>query len=386
MQIYAFLKQNEIFTVFLTSIASILVNFASHMDFTTLITEWYNLNKRALPWRETRDPYLIWVSEVILQQTRVSQGLEYYMRFVKTFPDVNSLAQADEQDVLSIWKGLGYYSRARNMQAAAKMVMKSMNGTFPSDYNQLIKLKGIGKYTAAAISSICSGEKQAVVDGNVIRVFSRIFGYKEPADSTQLYNKIRLKSTALMELQNIDSGIYNQAVMEFGALWCKPKNPLCDLCIFKDDCFAFKNSMTEMLPTPRADVKRRKRWLNYLVVIQNESFLMQKRSTGDIWAGLWDFPCIEAVKLFSVDKMIVESEIRFGVSITQKPIVYEKDFRHLLTHREIQARFFILKLSDNKLIPAYEPAKFIPFNSLNALPVSRLVDGFIQKSGLIQVH
>lgn len=356
------------------------------MDFTTLITDWYNLNKRALPWRETRDPYLIWVSEVILQQTRVNQGLEYYVRFVRTFPDVKSLAQADEQEVLSIWKGLGYYSRARNMHAAAKMVMKSMDGIFPSDYNQLIKLKGIGEYTAAAISSICSGEKKAVVDGNVIRVFSRVFGYREPADSTQLYNKIRLKSAALMELQNIDSGIYNQAVMEFGALWCKPKNPLCDLCIFKADCFAFKNSMTEMLPTPKADVKRRKRWLNYLVVIQNDSFLMQKRSTGDIWAGLWEFPCIEAEKLFSVDEMVTESEIRFNASITQNLLAYEKDFRHLLTHRVIHARFFILKLSDAKLVPANEPAEFIPFDSLNALPVSRLVDGFIQKSGLIPDH
>lgn len=356
------------------------------MDFTALITDWYHTNKRALPWRETRDPYLIWVSEIILQQTRVNQGLDYYLRFVKTFPDVKSLANADEQDVLSIWKGLGYYSRARNMHTAAKIVMESMNGVFPSAYKQLITLKGIGKYTAAAIASICSGEKQAVVDGNVIRVFSRVFGYREPADSTQLYNKIRLKSTALMELQNIDSGTYNQAVMEFGALWCKPKNPLCDLCIFREECFAFINSMTEMLPTPKADVKRRKRWLNYLVVIQNDSFLMQKRSTGDIWAGLWEFPCVEARKLFSAEEMATESEIRFGSSIFPKLIAYEKDFRHLLTHREIHARFFICKISDNKHIPAYEPAEFIPFNSLNALPVSRLVEGFIQKSGLIPGH
>lgn len=356
------------------------------MDFTALITDWYHTNKRALPWRETRDPYLIWVSEIILQQTRVNQGLDYYLRFVKTFPDVKSLANADEQDVLSIWKGLGYYSRARNMHTAAKIVMESMNGVFPSAYKQLITLKGIGKYTAAAIASICSGEKQAVVDGNVIRVFSRVFGYREPADSTQLYNKIRLKSTALMELQNIDSGTYNQAVMEFGALWCKPKNPLCDLCIFRKECFAFKNSMTEMLPTPKADVKRRKRWLNYLVVIQNDSFLMQKRSTGDIWARLWEFPCVEARKLFSAEEMATESEIRFGSSIFPKLIAYEKDFRHLLTHREIHARFFICKISDNKHIPAYEPAEFIPFNSLNALPVSRLVEGFIQKSGLIPGH
>lgn len=356
------------------------------MDFTALITDWYHTNKRALPWRETRDPYLIWVSEIILQQTRVNQGLDYYLRFVKTFPDVKSLANADEQDVLSIWKGLGYYSRARNMHTAAKIVMESMNGVFPSAYKQLIKLKGIGKYTAAAIASICSGEKQAVVDGNVIRVFSRVFGFREPADSTQLYNKIRLKSTALMELQNIDSGTYNQAVMEFGALWCKPKNPLCDLCIFREECYAFKNSMTEMLPTPKADVKRRKRWLNYLVVIQNDSFLMQKRSTGDIWAGLWEFPCVEAGKLFSAEEMATESEIRFGSSICPKLIVYEKDFRHLLTHREIHARFFILKISNNKHVPSNEPAEFIPFNSLNALPMSRLVEGFIQKSGLIPGH
>lgn len=354
------------------------------MDFVTLITDWYYSNKRALPWRKTSDPYHIWVSEIILQQTRVNQGLDYYLRFIKTFPDVKSLALAEEQEVLSIWKGLGYYSRARNMHAAAKMVMESMNGIFPSVYNQLITLKGVGKYSAAAISSICSGEKQAVVDGNVIRVFSRFFGFREPADSPQLYNKIRLKSTALMEQKNTDSGTYNQAVMEFGALLCKPQNPMCDICVLKEDCFAFQNNMTDLLPTPKVAIKRRQRWLNYLVIIYNESFLMQKRPAGDIWAGLWEFPCVEAGNLLTIDEMLDEANKKLGISVAKQLHVYEKDFRHLLTHREIHARFFIYKPTAANAVSVNGISEFISVKSMISLPVSRLIEGFIKKSGLIQ--
>jgi A/G-specific adenine glycosylase len=351
------------------------------MDFNQRITEWYCINKRDLPWRKTRNPYFIWVSEIILQQTRIEQGLNYYLRFVDTFPDVSVLAKASEQQVLEVWKGLGYYSRARNMHFTAQQVVKDFSGIFPSSFDSLIKLKGIGQYTAAAISSICSDEPEPVVDGNVVRVFSRIFGFESPVGSTKIFKDVRNKSKSY--ITDSDPGTYNQAVMEFGALFCKPKNPQCEACIFKNECYAFKNNVVDKLPLPKGEKPKRERWLNYLVVVTPQGLLMQQRGIKDIWANLWEFPLLESGRLISLDEAIqwIDDE---RLLLTGTEIVkFEKDFQHILTHQRILARFFIAWTKQEVVLKDSAHRKIIHKDLIQDLPVSRLIDKFIAESLLI---
>jgi len=350
------------------------------MDFNQRITEWYRINKRDLPWRKTRNPYFIWVSEIILQQTRIGQGLDYYLRFVDTFPDVSALAKASEQQVLEVWKGLGYYSRARNMHFTAQQVIEDFEGVFPSTFDTLISLKGIGQYTAAAIASICSGEPEPVVDGNVVRVFSRIFGFESPVGSTKIFKDVREKSKSF--ITDSDPGTYNQAVMEFGALFCKPKNPQCETCIFKDECYAFKNNRVEKLPLPKTDKPKRDRWLNYLVVVTPQGLLMKQRGIKDIWANLWEFPLLESDRLITVDEAIqwIDDERLFpdGTEIVK----FEKDFQHILTHQRIFARFFIAWTKQEVVLQDSVHRRVIHKDLIQDLPVSRLLDNFIDESSL----
>lgn len=339
------------------------------MNFNQIISEWYTDNRRLLPWRETRQPYPIWVSEVILQQTRVDQGLAYYHRFLEKFPTVIHLAHSSEELVLSAWKGLGYYSRARNMHTTAKMVIDKFDGHFPANYSDLILLKGIGPYTAAAIASICSNEPIPVVDGNVIRVFSRIFGFDEPVGSSEGYKKVFQKTLELIDVN--DPGTYNQAVMEFGALCCKPRQPLCIECVFRKECFAFRMNRVNELPVPKVAALKRERFFNYLVFEKTDGFLlMQKRLENDIWKNLWEFPLIEA------DKLLSPSEIKHPLLGTNvKPVPEIMDVRHILTHQVIHARFFYLDQ------PYFISASYVwqrnPLES--GLPVSRMIEKFLEK-------
>ncbi len=347
------------------------------MNFTSIISHWYHSNKRELPWRKTREPYPIWVSEVILQQTRVNQGLDYYHRFLEAFPTVVDLANASEQQVLSIWKGLGYYSRARNMHATAKKVANEFDGNFPIDYEHLILLKGIGPYTASAISSICGNEPRPVVDGNVVRVFSRIFGIEEPAGSVQSHKIVHEKSLSFID-QN-DPGTYNQAVMEFGALLCKPRQPLCDECFFRKDCFAFNSGRVNELPVPKTPLVKRERYFNYLVFQRNDgAVLMQKRIGNDIWRNLWEFPLIETdesllTKLVS-HPLIDEST----AEIDSKNNPKHNDTRHILTHQIIHARFFSMEtapapLADQDIYQwQHKPL-------ISGLPVARMIEKYLEK-------
>lgn len=341
------------------------------MNFNQIISEWYTKNKRLLPWRETQQPYPIWVSEVILQQTRVDQGLAYYYRFLDNFPTVLKLAQSSEQEVLSVWKGLGYYSRARNMHATAQMVVDKFDGHFPSSYKDLILLKGIGPYTAAAIASICGYEPVPVVDGNVIRVFSRIFGMYEPVGSTFGYKKVFQKSLEFIDVN--DPGTYNQAVMEFGALLCKPRQPLCTECIFQNECFAYNKNMVYELPVPKVTPMRRERFFNYLVFEKTDgSMLMHKRHENDIWKNLWEFPLVES------DRLLNPSEVKHPLldAETVQLVPEDKDVRHILTHQVIHARYF----SSDQFPPDTEAYLWQPDPLKSGLPVSRMIEKFLERT------
>lgn len=344
--------------------------------FSDRIIQWYDANKRELPWRKTTDPYLIWVSEIMLQQTRIDQGLDYYRRFTDRFPDVGSLAAADEQEVLSLWKGLGYYSRARNMHHTAQVIVEKHGGIFPDTYTGLLKLKGIGRYTAAAIASICYDEPVPVVDGNVVRVLSRIFGIDAAVGTPQSFNKVWQKSSEL--ISRTDPGTYNQAVMEFGALYCRPRNPECSGCIFNQECYAFRNGMTEQLPVKAKANKRRDRWFNYLcITLDDGRIVVRKRTGNDIWKNLWELPLIETDRLFEPDEIVHHKELRKIMGDAEVVAGNPVDYKHILTHQTINARFFGLKIvkpGSAEVAKGYDAVQN-PVES--GLPVSRLIERYL---------
>jgi len=262
------------------------------MSFSKQLIKWYELHKRALPWRETQDPYRIWLSEVILQQTRVNQGLPYFKRFVESFPTVQDLAAAHQEDILKLWQGLGYYSRARNLHVAAQQVVE-MNGIFPNSYKKLLDLKGVGDYTAAAIASFAFKEAVPVVDGNVYRVLSRIYGVNTPINETAGIKEFKELATKLLDKKTPD--IYNQAIMEFGALQCVPKKPDCTICLFQSQCIAFKDDRIEELPVKIKKTKIKNLYHHYIVIqTPDNKTVLQERSQTGIWAGLYEFPFIES--------------------------------------------------------------------------------------------
>ena len=260
------------------------------MDFSDILSQWYAINKRDLPWRSTVNPYHIWLSEIILQQTRVEQGLPYYLKFIDTFPVVADLANADEDLVLKLWQGLGYYSRARNLQFSAKLILSEFGGNFPDNHADILKLKGVGPYTAAAISSFSFGLPFAVLDGNVIRVLSRVFGIQTPFDTTAGKKQFQKLAQELLDKKN--SAEYNQAIMEFGALQCVPKSPKCNHCPIVNDCIAFNTNTVSLLPVKSKKLKVKSRFLHFLVVNKNNEVLIGKRKSG-IWQGLYEFPFLE---------------------------------------------------------------------------------------------
>jgi A/G-specific adenine glycosylase len=305
--------------------------------FSKTVVKWYDLHKRMLPWRETKDPYKIWLSEVMLQQTRVSQGLPYYLKFIEAFPTVKHLAKAPEQSVLRLWQGLGYYSRARNLHKCAKVVVAEYKGEFPGSFEQLKKLPGIGDYTAAAIASICFNEKVAVVDGNVFRVLSRIFGIATPSNSPE--GKKQFFELANQLIQKSEPEIFNQSIMEFGALHCTPKNPKCDDCPFSKACIAYKTSQQLFYPVKNRLKRIRKRYFYYLVFRKGNSLLMKKREGKDIWHGLYDFTLIEKNRSTNAEKILAEQGIGSSFTTTSISPLY----KHVLSHQIIYARFIVLE-------------------------------------------
>jgi A/G-specific adenine glycosylase len=306
---------------------------------------WYKEHKRDLPWRRTKDPYCIWVSEIILQQTRVNQGLNYYNSFTKTFPAVFDLANATEDEVLLQWQGLGYYSRARNMHATAKLIVNEFKGIFPKTYTELIKLKGIGPYTAAAISSICYNEHRTVVDGNVFRVLTRIFGIHTPINTTA--GKKEIEELAHTLNNSIPSGDFNQALMEFGAIQCTPKQPLCNTCIYNTICEAYNKKEVALLPQKQPKTKIKHRYLNYIFIYDKQNnTLIQKRNEKDIWKGLYQLPLYEQSKPLSTSE-ILNSKVCKDI-VSNKGIEINKTIQttHILSHQKLHITFVILKHSE----------------------------------------
>jgi len=270
---------------------------ASH--FSNILIAWYLHNKRSLPWRETKDPYHIWLSEIMLQQTRVAQGLPYYEKFVSAFPTVHNLADASEDTVLKLWQGLGYYSRARNLHATAKYISNDLNGVFPNTFEELLKLKGVGDYTASAIGSICFNLPTAVVDGNVYRVLSRFFNINTPINSSEGIKTFKKLAQELLDTSN--PGEFNQAIMEFGARQCAPQSPDCPNCVFNDKCLAFQTKKVKELPVKIRKTTVKKKYFNYLVFISDDQkTILQQRLEKGIWQQLYEFPLIEADKLISI--------------------------------------------------------------------------------------
>lgn len=351
----------------------------NNQDFVNQLINWYHQHKRDLPWRRTIDPYKIWLSEIILQQTRVAQGTPYYLKFVKEFPTVFHLAQASENSVLRLWQGLGYYSRARNLHSCAKKVVNDYKGVFPHSYNELLTLKGIGKYTAAAIASICFGEAKAVVDGNVYRVLSRVYGVEDDISSA-LGAKV-FEKLANQLIDNNRPSDYNQAIMEFGALQCVPKNPDCSKCPISLECYAFKNKQQPFLPVKLKKVKVKKRYFNYFVIRSNQNIYLKLRGPKDVWQGLYDFGLIESKTELTFEEIMASLPQGFTSEITIEE--ESKIFKHVLTHQRIFAVFYTLTIADEAAISEVELFKALePYNinEIKELPKPILINNFLEAS------
>jgi A/G-specific adenine glycosylase len=311
--------------------------------FNTHIHHWYSNFKRDLPWRNTRDPYFIWLSEIILQQTRIDQGLNYYLKFTEEFPTISDLANATEDQVLKLWQGLGYYSRARNLHFTAKFITAQYYGKFPEKYHKLLLLKGIGEYTAAAIASISFNEEYPTVDGNVFRVLSRFFGIAEPIDTSS--GKKIFRELAIELIKGTDPGMHNQALMEFGALQCTPQKPNCPECPLKLQCYAFLTNKTAELPVKLKKTKQRDRYFNYFVLLHGDDTWLRKRIGKDIWENLFEFPMIETPSAISIESLLSMPEVIQLINPNQSIVEKIQDWKiHLLTHQKINYRMITVRL------------------------------------------
>ena len=338
-----------------------------------LIAQWYTQNKRDLPWRETTDPYKIWLSEIILQQTRVEQGLPYYHNFLAKYPNVDRLAQASEDAVLKLWQGLGYYSRARNLHSTAKHISLNKKGKFPGAYDEIIKLKGIGNYTASAIASFAFGEPKAVVDGNVIRVISRLFGITTAVNKSSTIKHIQELAAQLLDTSN--PAAHNQAMMDFGSLQCIPRNPDCSICPLNKDCLAQRVDMVHEIPfKPKAKAKTN-RFFNFLILQKKDRVVLERRDENDIWAGLYQFPLLERVDEKELSKSEIAHFLNHGEFVIQNIRSHKK---HILSHQNIFTRFYHIEILDE--IPSKYNA--IKTNEVHRFALPRLIDKYLESHTL----
>jgi A/G-specific adenine glycosylase len=312
-------------------------------DFSKILLKWNReKNSRQMPWKGEKDPYKIWLSEIILQQTRVEQGLDYYTRFVKTFPDVHRLAKAPEEKVFKLWEGLGYYSRCRNLIASARIISQERKGVFPGTYEEIKELKGVGPYTAAAISSFAFNEPHAVVDGNVFRVLARVYGIFTPIDSTA--GKKEFTALANQLLDKKQAGLYNQAIMDFGAVICKPA-PLCDQCPFNKTCFAFLKNEIKELPVKEKKTSIKKRWFYYLVLQHNDETAIIQRTAKDIWQQLYEFPLMEVNAETELKTVLSDAEQKGFLPKDNYSIITVSGLhKQQLSHQLITGQFITIRL------------------------------------------
>ena len=341
----------------------------SQSEFAARLLRWHKDVDRRLPWKKDRDPYKTWLSEIIMQQTRVAQGTPYYLKFIEAYPAITDLADAPEAHVMKLWQGLGYYSRARNLHHAAKKVRDEFNGQFPTEYKDILSLKGVGKYTAAAIASFAYGQEYAVVDGNVIRVLSRYLGITDAVDHSTTLKLINDKATQL--IQGSDPAKYNQAIMDFGATYCTPKSPDCKRCIFTDLCKAHNNGLVTEIPYKAKKIKKRTRHLHYLIIQDsNGNTIIRHRQEKDIWQSLYDYPCMELESEKQLKKDGVEEYLSsiFGLQVNSVRFPL-KTYKHILTHQTLFGQFYYVQVAEiSKITSPYLVVKKSEVG-LNALPV-----------------
>lgn len=349
---------------------------SSEQHISSVLVSWYNENARDLPWRKTRDPYLIWVSEIILQQTTVRQGLAYYLNFVQRFPNITDLALAEEDEVLRLWAGLGYYSRARNMHHTARFVADQMDGVFPSEYDKLILLKGIGPYTAAAVSSFSINEDRVVIDGNVIRLISRLYGITGDVTSSHTYKIIQRQAQALLSFQ--DAEIFNQAIMEFGALHCVPKSPDCQNCLLSNSCVSLKKDIVGQVPFKEKKLKKKSRYFKvYHIVDKQHNTIIEKRTANDIWKGLYQFPLIE-YRPGDFNNKLLPSILESQVYRHQ----FSKTFKQHLSHQKIHAEVFNITVEDLVSIPLLSNQKLVSNKALNKYAFPKFIDWYLSDNSI----
>lgn len=346
------------------------------MRFIDEVIGWYQIHKRDLPWRNTTDPYIIWLSEIILQQTRVDQGLPYFLRFSEKYPQVADFAAAEEDEILTMWQGLGYYSRGRNMHRTAQMVMEDHAGYFPKKYEELIKLKGIGEYTAAAIASFSANECKAVVDGNVFRLLARYFGIEEPINSSRAKKLFSEVANEVIDKDN--PAISNQALMEFGSLQCRPQNPLCQTCPLQPGCQAYHKKLVNNLPVKLKKTPSRVRYFNYMVMFSEGRVLFNKRGPNDIWQNLHEFPLFETAGLVEIPTLLESQEFKSSFSnVTVNSV--NGPVKHILSHQTIYTQFIVIDgdISDSVLVE--RSWFFADITSLDTFAQPKLIFAFLKK-------
>jgi len=347
------------------------------MKISNLISDWYKINGRDLPWRRNRNPYSVWISEIILQQTRVSQGMDYYHRFMKKFPDIKKLAETEINEVLNVWQGLGYYSRARNLHNAAKEVVRNYNGKFPSTYSEIIKLRGIGSYTAGAIASICFGEKVPAIDGNALRLISRMFLIGE--DISKISSQKKIHSIVSELIKKGDPAIINQAIMDLGAMICTPRNPSCDECPLEWKCEAKARGVQHILPVKKKKTRVSLRYFHYLVMGSENTYFLEKRNSDDIWRWLYQFPLIET------KKEIKDEDIHSLISSflnTEEFNIHKisKTYTHILSHQKILAKFYHISHNDELEKTRKEGLIKVTEENFEQYPLPKLIENYVKDS------
>jgi A/G-specific adenine glycosylase len=344
------------------------------MKFGLIIRGWYKKNKRELPMRLTRDPYKIWISEIVMQQTRLEQGIPYYLRFIEAFPDVASLAAAPEDMVLKHWQGLGYYNRARNLQWSAKHIVEHLGGEMPGDFQGLMKLKGVGRYTAAAIASFCYDEPCAAVDGNVSRVIARLYGVEDAVDSTAGVKQIEALARELLDPD--DPGMHNQAMIDFGAMQCIPHAPRCKPCPLAEGCMAYLTGKVDLLPVKTPKQRPEKRWFYFYIIIYKGKVILSKRGEKDIWRSLYQFPVLESEKPLPGEELV---STLLPLPLVSRPLKVSLSgpVLHQLSHLTIHARFIHVEVSS---LPTPLPSEWmlIPLQNLDKYPVPRLISRYLE--------
>lgn len=352
------------------------------MLFSEKLLRWYKEYGRDLPWRRTEDPYRIWLSEIILQQTRIEQGMDYWYRFVEKYPTVGALAEASEEEVLKLWQGLGYYSRARNLHAAARYIHNELKDMFPNTYKEILGLKGVGRYTAAAIASFAYRLPYPVIDGNVYRLVARLRGIDTPIGTDKAYGEFEAVLRNLMDRERPD--LFNQAMMDFGSMQCKPVGSNCEVCVFRDECVAYEKGKVHLLPVKGASVKVRDRYFYYFDVQWTEEgeimTLLKQRKEKDIWKGLYEFPMVESERALVEEEILREGE-RLMMEISTEAAEGMRvgdEMRHKLSHQTIHASFVRVNLRNGDRLNGEKWQK-MTVEEAKSKPISRLIDRYLKK-------